>query len=372
MRDKNSLSYQLMQLIAIAGDFPSDEIKRMEGGEHYKGKVIADLKNNKIIKTYYKDHIRSYRLTIKGKRMLLADNLSRFAFYFSGSADTNQYRSTLTKRLRAHRIAQAMLTMKQADIALFPDEKIDLFDCCEQCDETPHERTRIKIPAFYNSREMKSIGIEANKFRSARAVGVLLTNNELFLVHNTVDTVMKWDVKTEMRVKAILRNLCNQRLPETHANTTIKAIMLGANIDIGYQLLTSNGGTKHNYFMLDGSFEHFHYVTHDHAGEVLLKLLCDATLRTKLVDILTQDLSAPDTKLLIENDGIDESGNPVLLAYDFNMPRLARFNTALRLQNHQGTAICFDYQRDALSAFFGERATIQTIDLQKLERRFFP
>ena len=371
MRDKKSLAYQYIQMIAVVGDFPADELKRMDGGEQYRGKVITDLKGNKCIKTYHKDNIRSFRLTAKSKQMLLEDMPSRFSFYFNGGSDTNQIRSSITRRLRLHRIAQTIITMKHANIAFFLDEKPDIFGCgVTEC--SPQMLSIPRIPAFYSSREIKNTGIEANKIRGTRAVGALLTASELLLVHNTGDVVMKWDVKSEMRIKAVLRNLCNQQLPKTHANATIKAIMLGTTIGIGYQLLTSSGGAKHNYFMLDGSFEHFHYITHDHAGAILLKLLCNTALRAKLNDILTQDLSAPDAKLLIENDGIDESGNPLLLAYDFNMPRLARFNTALRLQNRHGTAICFDYQREALSAFFGERVTIQTIDLQKFERGFFP
>ena len=370
MRDKNSLAYQYMQLIAIVGDFSADEVKRMDGGEQYKTKIIADLKRKKLIKAYNKDSIRSFRLTANGKQMLLADNRSRFSFYFNGGSDTNQIRSDLIRRLRLHRIAQTVLTMKHTGIALFPDEKPDIFGCCENATDLPQSPPR--IPAFYSSRETKNNGIEANKIRGTRAVGILLSATDLFLVHNTGDAVMKWDAKSEMRMKAVLRNLCNQQLSITHANTTIKAIMLGSTIDMGYQLLTGNGGAKHNYFMLDGSFEQFHYVTHDHAGEVLLKLLCDAPLRMKLNATLTQDLTEPDMKMLIENDGLDESGNPILLAYDFNMPRIARFNTALHLQDRRGTVICFDYQRDVLSAFFGGRVTIRTIDLQKFERRFFP
>jgi len=74
----------------------------------------------------------------------------------------------------------------------------------------------------------------------------------------------------------------------------------------------------------------------------------------------------------IENDAIDQGGNPVLFGYTCDMPRIARFNTALELQDKDGTLICFDYQREVLERYCGNRVQFQTISFEKFERRFFP
>ena len=64
-------------------------------------------------------------------------------------------------------------------------------------------------------------------------------------------------------------------------------------------------------------------------------------------------------------------GQPVLLAYDFDMLRISRFITALKLQRQTGHLICFDFQKEALLLYCGDAVTISTIDLAKFERRFF-
>ena len=370
MRDKASQAYQLLQLIAISGELPAESLYRLDGGEHYREKFITGLKNDKLIRTYYKDKLRGYRLTMKAKKILLSDNYERFSFYLDGCVDTNQIRSEITRRLRLHRLAETYLTMMRASIVIYIDDKPGIFHNYGDVSE-PSQTFAISTPAFYTSREFKNLGLDAIKIRNTRSVGVLFSPNTAFIAYNTGSTILKWDYKSEMRAKAMLRNICVQRLPASHINTAINAIMLGATIGLGYDLLTSKGGTKRNYFMLDGNFDSFHYITHDHAGEILLQLLCNDDCRRELNSILLQGCTPPNAKLLIENDGIDGSGNPVLLAYDFDMPRISKFSTALRLQNKQGILICFDYQRDVLSAFCGERVTVQTIDLTKFERRFF-
>ena len=44
-------------------------------------------------------------------------------------------------------------------------------------------------------------------------------------------------------------------------------------MEMAFRLFTSTGGYKKSLFMLDTSFEHFHYLPNTPEGEVLLKLL---------------------------------------------------------------------------------------------------
>ena len=47
---------------------------------------------------------------------------------------------------------------------------------------------------------------------------------------------------------------------------------------------------RHNYFVLDGGFEQFYYLTNDHCGEVILQLLCHPGEKAILDGILSQGL----------------------------------------------------------------------------------
>ena len=65
------------------------------------------------------------------------------------------------------------------------------------------------------------------------------------------------------------------------------------------------------------------------------------------------------------------NGEPVLLSFFCDLPRIKRFDTALQLQNKCGTLICFDFQREALERYCSGRVKFQTIDFEKWERSFF-
>ena len=94
-------------------------------------------------------------------------------------------------------------------------------------------------------------------------------------------------------------------------------------MDLAYQILTSTGGRKHDFFMLDGSYEHFLYLTNNHQGEVILALLCDPVKTAELDRILLQGLTARQPGLAIEHDGVSPDGSPVLFGYFCDLPRIA-------------------------------------------------
>lgn len=139
-----------------------------------------------------------------------------------------------------------------------------------------------------------------------------------------------------------------------------------------YQILTSTGGAKHDYFMLDGSYDHFYFLTNDHQGEVILALLCDPVKTAELDRILSQGLYAGNPGRAMEQDAAEPDGTPVLFGYFCDLPRIVRFNTALELMERPGTLICFDFQADVLRRYCSDRVHLQTIDFTKFEGRLFP
>lgn len=69
-------------------------------------------------------------------------------------------------------------------------------------------------------------------------------------------------------------------------------------------------------------------------------------------------------RVALENDAVDDNGCPVLFACTCGLPRIKRFDTALRLQSGTGRLICFDFQMDALRKCCEDRAQFQTIGLK--------
>lgn len=93
-------------------------------------------------------------------------------------------------------------------------------------------------------------------------------------------------------------------------------------------------------------------------------------LQREMNAILCENLQPADKTLTIENNGLDGSGNPGFLAYLIDMPRIARFAGALDAQGRNGTIICFDFQKEILSKYCGERVSFETIDFEKFEGVF--
>lgn len=363
--DNQTVGYMLLELIAISGELPANQLRRLSGGNSYKLNVVRILKSKKLLRTYYRDSLRGYRLTASAKKALCSDNPNRFSFALAGSAETNLVKSEITRRLRLHRVAETTVTMRNAGVLIFRDEKPDVFSP----DWEENIRLSIKAPAFYNSREIKEIGTVFTKIRGARSVGVLLTPTNVFVVYNLGDALMKWEYKSEMRTKALMKTvLCRERLSRQYPPDSVQGLIFGNEMDLAYDILKGEGGKQ--YFILDGNYEHFYYLTNDRQGERLLSLLCSKTLTQRLEDILYDGLYESESANF-ECDAVDGNGNPVLLSIFCDLPRIKRFDTALQLQNKNGTLICFDFQRKTLERYCGKQITFQTIDFQKWERSFF-
>ena len=220
-----------------------------------------------------------------------------------------------------------------------------------------------------------------------------LANNEDFYYLNLLITItasneedLEWKV-SEMKKLLLSQDMnactchfreeqafliCQQRLSPQFRHEDVHGLILGNSMDLAYQILTSTGGRKHDFFMLDGSYEHFLYLTNDHQGEVILALLCDPGKTAELDRILLQGLTARQPGLAIEHDGISPDGSPVLFGYFCDLPRIARFNTSLELSERPGTLICFDFQAEVLRSYCGSQVRFQTIDFTKFEGRLFP
>lgn len=354
----------LLTLTALSGEFPTTQVNRLSGSDSYKALVVKRLKREKLIRTYYRDGLRGLRLTSTAKRLLLAQAPDRFFHILSGDTATNAPKYTIPHRLRLHRMAEVLVTMRNTGIVSFPWEKPAVFQ-----PTPPGTDSSIICPAYYTSREVKEIGPQAAKIRGSRATGLLLMEGGIFVVYNTGSGQMKWEYKAELRLKALLQTeVCQYRLPAQFQSAELCALVFGDGMEPLELFMGAGDSRAKNYFVLDGSYEHFYYLTNDQRGEFGLRLLCDPELRAALDEVLSEDLAERRPDWSVENDAFDGQGDPVLFAYLCDMPRIRRFDTALELHGSMGTLICFDFQENALQRVCGPRVRFQSIDFEALER----
>lgn len=362
---EDTLANLLLTLTALSGEFPTAQVSRLPSTGAYQEKILKALKGEKLLRTYYRDGLRALRLTTTAKKLLVDKWPDRFLPYLSGSIETNVLKSEVPRRLRLHRMAEVLVTMLNANVSVFPWEKPDIFS-----PTPPPAAPYINRPAYYSSREVKCLGAQAIKIRGSRSTGLLLIDGVIFTVYNTGPFAMKWEYKAEMRLKAMLQTeLCQRRLPGQYQNAVLNAVVFGQDMERMLPLINDGGGQR-DYFVLDGNYQHFYYLTSDHHGELILQLLCDAEQQAVLDAILSQDLSPCRSDWVVENDAMD-GDSPVLFAYTCDMPRIKRFDTALELHGKTGTLFCFDFQEDVLKQICGSRVNIQCIDFEAYERSVF-
>ena len=327
-------------------------------------KLITDLKAEHLIRTHYRDALRGYRLTKAAKEMLLSVSPLRFQCYLTGNTETNLIRSEVSRRIRLHQKAETYLTLLHAGIPFYPDVKPDIF-----CNHREAGSIGMRsLPLFYASREIKELGPETTKIRNSRSMGILMAPQCVYVLYNTGNGVLKWEYRTEVRLNAFLQHYL-QGYPY-NGHPQIRAIMTGTDMEMAFRLFTSTGGYKKSLFMLDTSFEHFHYLPNTPEGEVLLKLLVHPEIMEKLDNLLLSDLGCRSDSIPLEHDATDASGNPILLAYDFDMQRINRFNTGLNVYGRSGNLICFDFQIPVLKKYLTATIHFSSIDLCKFKRGF--
>lgn len=372
--DPSSSAYRILTLTAISGELNPDVLSHTGISRSYREKLLTRLKEEGLLKTHYRDRLRGYRLTGKGKQLLLAENPERFRFYLTGSCETNQPRSEYPRRLRLQQASTAYAMFQRAGVEIYRDRKPMLFLPKTQNNQTAP--CRMTQPAFYHSREVKELGAEAVKINNSRSIGILLAPECIYAVFCTGSSLMKWEYRTELKVKALLSYHTSRGILSSsdggthyHPDTPIKALMIGDGMDTALKLMESTGGFQKSYFYLDSSFDYFHYIPDDAAGITMIRLLCSPALQKALRNLLLSDLQPPCSDYGLEHDALWD-GCPVLLAYDFDMLRISRFRTALSLHGIMGHLICYDFQKAVLEQYFRETVSIETIDLKKFEGRF--
>lgn len=356
----------VLALTALSGELPAALISRLPASDTYKEYAVKQLKRNNLLRTFYRNGVRGLRLTTTAKRRLLECWPDQFLPYLSGSTETNQLKSEVTRRLRLHRMAEVLVTMLNADVSVLPWEKPALF-----APTPPAGLTALDRPAYYSSREVKELGAQAVKIRGSRSTGVMLAGKDIFAVYNTGSGQMKWENKAELRLKALLEmELCQTRLPAQFKWAQQSAIVFASDMNLMAPLMGVGVDKRHSCFVLSGEFEHFYYLPSDHHGEVILQLLCGPGEKAVLDGILLKGFKPPRPGWVIENDAIDGEA-AVLFAYTCDMPRIHRFSTALEKMDWPGTLFCFDFQVDAMRQVCGQRVDIQCIDFDAYERSVF-
>lgn len=358
--EKESQSYQILAVVSMCGECAEKTIELLLPQSSYRHKLFRKLLRDDMLSMYVRDGLESYRLTKKGKEwMLLTDN-KRFGVFLENGADFTMRKSALYRRQRQHRISEIMAMMLKSHFAVYRDEKPAVF--AEQASQS----VTVREPIFYSVREVKEQTMLMRKISNSRIGGILLDESQLWFCYNTGMDIPKWYENVEKRADFMIRTIlqsCN--LQYRAAN----AVLFGYDMQ---QAVICMNDPKCRTFFLHGPFTRFCYIPLGMYGSYLLRLLADREKYQQLKAILTEDLYDADVEDVIENDGYNKDGKPVLVAVDFDMRRLLRFHLQLRYAGRQGEVICFDFQGEVMKEYCGESAKVSTVDFEVFQENFFP
>ena len=358
-------------MTAICGELPASLIPRFAGGDRYKELVVLSLKKEKLLTVFSQDHLRGYRLGRRAKSLLLESQPERFSFFLSGRSDTNHIKSETARRARLHRVAASTLLALNSGASVFRDEKPYVFASPETSLQTAFDLS--DMTAFYSSREVKEMGLDATRIRGSRMTGVLLAPSAAYLMYQGGVQMPELDHKAEQRARSFLLHvLCGSRFAGRYGPDRMRTILACDDMQVLVEILQGAQTPKRHFFLLEESHSDLYYLTNDHQGDVLLGLLCDPDRQAAFNQVLLSELRAPPHGLPVEYDAVDKAGRPVLFSYLPDIPRLGRFLAGLSLHGLQGCIACFDFQAQALGRCCGENVTLLPISFDQFERGFCP
>ncbi len=362
--EEQTSGYLILSLTAILGELPPSQLSRLPIGQSYKTTLVGNLKRDKLLRTFYRDGLRGYRLTHHAKDALCEENPERFSYALSRASTSNHLRGDVPRRLRMHRIAEVTISMLNAGVDFHRDRKPHLF----APQWPPGVRIPIFEPYFYNSREVKELGNDAMKVKGSRSAGMLLCPDAVYIVYNIGSCVIRWEYNEEMRLLTLMQTVLADNRLRGFRRDMVHGVIFADSMELLPQLMDPASPSQH--FILEGGLPHIHLLTNNRFGEGLLRLLYDLRLREDFEDQVLGDYYAADPNFLVENDAITEASEPVLLGHTCDLPKIKRFDKGLDQYNRQGLLICFDFQKEALAQFCSHRVHFLTLDFQQWERSF--
>lgn len=341
----------LLKLIGISGEFPVEMAGTAVGSKTYAAYLATQLKKEGYISVRKKDGIRGYTLKAKGRRELLCRYPGDVSLYLEGLSETNHVKSEPQKRLRLHRMSMAWIFFYRMGLRMFLTEKPGF---------PPVFGKGSKNPAYYGAAEFKR---NSDRIKGSRACGLLLCEQQIFVVYHSMDRRMKWAKKMERSMRSFAEGVMMEQGSVYGAD----AVMIGNTMDLMPELLESDGGLKGELFQVDDVFEHYYYFSMEDVSRVQFRLVTDRDAGRRFRDFLCQMLEKRADKEYALPTGYDENGNPVYFCYELELRDLMRIRQEMDW-TRDGKVVCLDFQTDALRTYLGKGVEILAVSSEKVMR----
>ncbi|MDO4755991.1 MAG: hypothetical protein Q4A54_06580 [Parabacteroides sp.] len=345
----------MMANILMSGESSVRAMTILVPTENYRQRLLGRLINDGMIRKFQKDDLTGYRLTKKGKKMLMSMNTERFAFYGADNADFTMRRTAFQYRRRQHRISEVLAIMDRIDTDIYRDKKPAYFQ------KNGMQTLEPVQSAFFHVKEVKEQADLTRKIVNSKMTGVWISKDISWLCYNAFNEKMQWYENVEQRAYILLNSMIRN-------SVHTRSLLFGQNMEMAKQYLED---AKQQAFISSFSFEKVCYVPLDENGVFLLKILGRKDLYQYLFSLLLEDTTEKKETEYFIHDGFNQENNPILICIDCDLKRLIQFRTQMLYAGRNYEIICFDFQKEVIKEYCGEETKISTVDSGKIKKSFF-
>lgn len=348
------LKDEILHLAALSGELSPIALRRLERSPKYVQNCLYDLMQENFILYCNRDDMDGYRLKPKGKHYLARTYPSRFADFFTVGNGSNKVRLDLIHRRRNLHSSEIVTMMYKNGVTVFPDDKPKLYAPLADSSQSSQAR-------YYTSYEVKDIGEDGIKINNTRFNGLLRCRSGDYLLYNMGSGLIKWEAASEGRAVFLLGSTLQTR---------IKQIMFGHSMELAWDMLKSEGGKQHQYFRIDEMIDSVCFIPISSEGDFLLNMNCLTDSMQRLKYSVLQKMNLQPCPNSLDCDGYADEKTAVLFACDMDLKRIRNLKIGAEANFLKLIVICFDFQAELLSRYFGELASIRTIDARKTAELF--
>jgi len=361
---KSSHAHQLLQLLSVAGEFPTASLHLLGNARSIKAMVHKLESVQEIVfENGASYHTRMF--TVSGKRNARTVRLYKGALPILREIHPNslgkyldtywdhKFPGDLSHLQRNHRVGEAVAMCMMAGI--------EVRSCVlPELQKKNIAHTILRIPSLYIARDLKKLDIsDINKTAFTRIVGALFYPGGCYAVYNTREAVMKWSGMGELKT---LHHLLELARMNAGLNSVSSAILMGNDYEVALQTVLESDKSRRMETRFDRIYQHVHFIPLDDNGQQLLRILTVPDWNEKLLNALFTSEQRPNGYGFMEFDAYTD-GKYIYSHLDGDLARLIRLNQSLQTQTEPVEVLCFPWQLSFLHAYLGDHVKLKQIPM---------
>jgi len=362
--------YQLLQLLAYAGELPTSCLAMIGNERVWKEKLIHRLESVQDVRCSTSGEIYQTSLVtvsgIRGKRTI---RLSRGALsvlremdthahqYYMDAFGRHNFSGDIRHIDRNHRVAEGLALCHGAEITYQPHMLPEL-------SKTKKIRELPASPRFYIARDIKQLGDEElNKTSYTRYIGALFYPGGGYIMYNTRNASMKWSISGELKMVELLDEIARM---SAGLDNIRSALLLGSDAGTALQSILDSALNRNKACRMDHTFPQTHFVPLNADGPRLLKILTLPDWNEKLLTALFNNSQRRQGFGNFEYDAV--AGERFVYSHlDSDLARLIRLKEAVKDDLHQIEVLGYPWQLQFLREYLGPSVVLTPIEMNDVE-----